>query len=149
MCKWPTSRRPVGLPDRFVRTDLIKLWLTVALAGVLAVATVVVNRPAGSAPTNAAAGQGALLFQAKGCSGCHSIAGVAESASIGPNLTRLASVAGERVSGLSAEEYVMQSIRDPQAFTVPDFGPDTMPTLQVSDREVEVLVEFLLATREP
>jgi cytochrome c oxidase subunit 2 len=133
-----------------VRTDLVKLWLTVALAGVLAVATVVVNRPPATAPTNvAAADQGALLFQAKGCSGCHSITGVAETASIGPNLTRLASVAGERVAGLSAEEYVTQSIRDPQAFTVPDFGPDTMPTLQVSDTELEVLVEFLLTNRQP
>ena len=132
-----------------MRTELIKLWLTVALASALAVATVALNRPSAGISPDVAADRGALLFQAKGCSGCHSIAGVSEAASIGPNLTRLASVADERVAGLSAQEYVKQSIRDPQAFTVPDFGPETMPTLQLSNAELEVLVEFLLTHRQP
>jgi cytochrome c oxidase subunit II len=130
-----------------VRTDLIKLWLTVALAGVLATATVAVYRaPIAEAP-GVARQPGALLFQAKGCSGCHSIDGVAESASIGPNLTDLADVAAGRIAGLSASAYVTQSIREPRAFTVQGFGVGVMPTFDLSDAEVETLVTFLLTER--
>jgi len=51
---------------------------------------------------------------------------------------------------MSAEEYITQSIRDPIAVISPEFtadgGPTTgMPTLALSDAEVEALVEYLLA----
>jgi cytochrome c oxidase subunit II len=130
-----------------VRTDLIKLWLTVALAGVLATATVNVYRTPSAEIPAAARQPGALLFQAKGCGGCHSIAGVAETASIGPNLTHLAGVAADRVTGLSGMAYVTQSIRQPWAFTVEGFGVGVMPTFDLSDAEVETLVAFLLTER--
>ena len=130
-----------------MRIDLIRLWLTVALAGLLATATVAVYRvPIAEAP-GAARQPGALLFQAKGCSGCHSIAGLAESASIGPNLTHLADFAAGRITGLSASAYVAQSIREPSAFTVEGFGGGVMPTFELSDAEVETLVAFLLTER--
>ncbi len=92
-----------------MRIDLIRLWLTVALAGVLAIATVAVYRTPASVTTSVCRRtDGALLFQAKGCSGCHTIAGVAEFASIGPNLTHLSEVADERVAGMERG-----GIRDP------------------------------------
>lgn len=126
-----------------MRNDL-KLWLTVGLAGVLASATFAVYRtPTG--PTVVAPVSGALLFQTKGCTGCHSVAGVAESSSIGPNLTRLEDVAGDRIRGMSATAYVTQSIRQPPAFTVEGFGVGVMPTFDLSDAEVEALVDFLLS----
>ena len=129
-----------------MRADLIRLWSTVALAGALAIATVDIYRTPAEVHLPAAGSSGALLFQAKGCSGCHTIAGVAESASVGPNLTNLNDVAGERIAGIDAAAYVNESIREPQAFTVPDF-PQVMPTLAVSDTELELLVEFLLTER--
>ncbi|HEX9762151.1 MAG TPA: hypothetical protein VGA97_03530, partial [Acidimicrobiia bacterium] len=64
-------------------------------------------------------------------------------AQIGPDLTRVEAVAGSRVDGLSAEEYIRQSLREPQAFVVSGFGPQ-MPTLSLSDAEVEALVELLV-----
>ena len=131
-----------------MRTELIKLWLTVALAGVLAVATVSEFRAAASSdPGMAATDNGALLFRAKGCSGCHTVAGVAELGSMGPNLTHLSRIADDRIAGMDAVAYLTQSIRDPQAFTVPNFGPEVMPTLQVSDAELESLVAFILTDR--
>ena len=105
-----------------MRTDLIRLWLTVALALVLASATVAVYRTSAGETPQVSPDGGALLFQAKGCSGCHTIEGVAEFASIGPNLTHVSDVADGRVEGMSAEAYVTQSIRQPQAFTVTGFG---------------------------
>jgi cytochrome c1 len=93
---------------------------------------------------------GASLFQAKGCAGCHSGPDSAAHVSGPPDLRKAASWAGERVPGMTAEDYIAQSIRDPiavisPAFT-PDGGPTTgMPTLALSDAEVEALVDYLLA----
>jgi len=132
-----------------VRTDLIRLWLTVALAGVLAIATFAVYRSQPAGPPESAPEQGRLLFMAKGCSGCHTLQGVAETAAVGPNLTTLAEVAGERIPGVSASDYIRQSVREPQAFIAPGFEASfvSMPTLKLSDSEVESLVEFLITER--
>ena len=118
--------------------------MTVALAVVLAGATVAVYQSPANDPPPAG---GALVFQAKGCSACHTVAGVAESGSLGPELTQVSEVAGERVPGMSAEAYLTQSIRDPQAYTVIGFQPGMMPEFELSDAEVESIVAFLLTRR--
>lgn len=89
---------------------------------------------------------GEMVFLTKGCTSCHSIAGVSETAQIGPNLTGLADRAGDRVEGLSADEYVRQSVLDPLAFTVNGYDP-LMPTLPLNTEELDALVEFLLNER--
>lgn len=85
----------------------------------------------------------------KGCTGCHSIQGIAETGHVGPVLTFVADVAGERVEGLSASAYIAQSLASPQAFYVRGFGPTVaqMPDLDLSDDEIEALVDFLLEER--
>lgn len=130
-------------------TDLIRLWLTVALAGVLVISTVAVYRPQNAGSVAEAPDQGQLLFLAKGCSGCHTLEGVAETASAGPNLTALREVAGERISGVSGPDYVRQSLREPQAFIAPGFETSSvdMPTLKLSDSEVQSLIDLLLIER--
>jgi mono/diheme cytochrome c family protein len=96
----------------------------------------------GSAP------RGAELFRAKGCAMCHT--GPESRGSTGlPDLSDASAWAGRRRPGFSAEDYLRQSIRDPGAFVAPGFrpsGPVTgMPTLSVSDEEVDALVAYLLA----
>lgn len=86
---------------------------------------------------------GRVLFQAKGCSGCHSLAGVSTSP-VGPDLSNLALRAGNRRPGYSSEDYARESIREPQAFIVTGYGGVQMPTLPVTDDELEALVAFLL-----
>jgi cytochrome c551/c552 len=86
---------------------------------------------------------GQSVFQAKGCTACHSREGVS-GGQIGPNLTGLVDRAGERVVGLTAEQYVSQAVLDPQAYIVDGFGGIEMPTLPLSAEELEALTEFLL-----
>lgn len=62
---------------------------------------------------------------------------------VGPDLTAVATVAGSRVPGLAAADYLRQSIREPRAFVVSGFSPQ-MPTLGLSDDEIEAVVTFLL-----
>ncbi len=107
-------------------------------------------RDEGSEPVRAAhAVDGATLFQAKGCATCHN--GPTSTASMGefPSLADAASWAGSRRPGMSAEEYLGESIREPWAFRSPEFnasGPTTaMPELGLSDAERDAVVAFLLS----
>ena len=95
---------------------------------------------------------GAALFRAKGCAACH--AGPESAAAINGAFPSLASApywAGDRRPDLSAAEYLAQSIREPWAFTSPEFtpgaaGPTTaMPALELTGAEIDAIVEYLLA----
>ena len=65
-----------------------------------------------------------------------------------PSLAAASSWAGSRRAGLSAEEYLDESIREPWAFISPEFdasGPTAaMPELGLSDAERDAVVSFLL-----
>lgn len=102
----------------------------------------------GARALSAEAAYGARLFTAKGCAVCHAL-GAAETVVAGPSLERIAATAGTRRPGLSAEAYLRESIRQPQAFSSP-IALNTsilMPTLEVSEPELDALVAFLLAPR--
>lgn len=108
-------------------------------------------RDEGSAAVRAApAIDGETLFRAKGCATCHT--GPTSTANMGefPSLADARSWAGSRREGLSAEQYLEESIREPWAFISPEFhgsgGPTTaMPQLGLSDAEREAVVAFLLS----
>lgn len=88
-----------------------------------------------------------MLFYAKGCVACHQIAGVDAGTDVGPPLSDLAERAGKRRPGLSAEAYVTEALRSPNAFTVPGYREGAMPELALKDAEVHALVAFLFASR--
>ncbi len=117
---------------------------------VLGVATVAVylapEAPASGPATEAVeALAGATVFRSKGCVVCHMGPGTAgESLAIGPDLAQLPDHAGDRIDGLSADEYVRQSILTPGAFKVPFYDGTEMPTLAVSAAELDALVAYLL-----
>jgi mono/diheme cytochrome c family protein len=107
------------------------------------------DAPLAAAPGSAPPG-GASLFHAKGCATCHTGPDSGAAFSEFPNLSDAPSWAATRVSGMSASEYIAQSIRDPIAVISPQFhstgGPTAgMPTLALSDAEVDALVQYLLA----
>ena len=66
-----------------------------------------------------------------------------------PSLADAPAWAGERRQGMTAEEYLRESIASPGAFISPAFrpggGPTTgMPQLRLAADEIDALVEFLL-----
>lgn len=87
-----------------------------------------------------------------GCGACHQIGRIGEAHKVGPNLTNIADVAGERVPGLSAAEYIYQSIVEPGAYIAPDCpnGPclaNIMPRdygARLTPEQIEAIVNYLL-----
>jgi mono/diheme cytochrome c family protein len=86
---------------------------------------------------------GGTVLVARGCSGCH-VVDRSGGGGVGPNLTNLAARAADRVNGLSAEAYVRQSILDPQAFLVPGFEGLQMPSISLTEPELDAVVAHLL-----
>jgi sulfur oxidation c-type cytochrome SoxX len=95
-------------------------------------------------------GRGQVVFNSAGCFACHAISGIS-TGTIGPALDGVATRAGDRVAGLSAEEYIHQSIIDPNAFIVPGYadanGASVMPQNFgeiLTEEQISDLIAFLL-----
>jgi cytochrome c oxidase subunit II len=130
-----------------MRSSRDRLLVTAVIVVLLAGATVAVYALDRGAQTEAAeAGpiEGRTVFLTKGCTGCHSREGASDTGFVGPDLAGLSDRAGDRVEGRSAEEYVRQSVLDPQAYIVDGYGSQ-MPVLPVDAEELDALVDFLLS----
>ena len=55
------------------------------------------------------------------CSGCHTLNSMGWTAKIGPDLDGIGSRAGNRIPGMSAADYIHDSLRNPQHYIVPGF----------------------------
>jgi hypothetical protein len=89
-----------------------------------------------------------IIGSAPGCITCHSLK--PGEAVVGPSLAGIAPLAGQRAAGKSAQEYLRQSILEPDAFLVPGYNPGSMFS-QYKDRltrsQVNDLVEYLLTLK--
>jgi mono/diheme cytochrome c family protein len=94
----------------------------------------------------AGATTGEQIFVAAGCGGCHQLSKAGSTGNIGPSLNQLASAAGSREKGKSAEQYVHESIVDPEAYTVSGFGKGVMPSYdgKLTEKQLDALVQYLL-----
>ncbi len=89
---------------------------------------------------------------APGCTTCHSTA--ADEVRVGPSHAGLASRAEQRInspdytgSATSAEEYLRESILEPNAYVVPGFAPDVMFQryhAALTPGQIDDLVAYLL-----
>jgi mono/diheme cytochrome c family protein len=88
---------------------------------------------------------GEEIFNAAGCASCHTFGPAGSSADVGPGLDELAGAAGDRQPRTSPEDYVTESILQPEAFLVEGFG-NAMPSYEgrLSDEQVKALVDYLL-----
>lgn len=96
--------------------------------------------------------QGARLFDQAtlggqaGCKSCHSISSSPFGA--GPSLGGIGLTAAERVPGQTAEDYLRQSIVEPNAYLVDDYTRGIMPTGyadNLTEAEIDSLVQYMLS----
>ena len=81
------------------------------------------------------AANGEQLFLTYGCSGCHGNLEDEGSAAVGPWLGEIAENGSEYIDGYSSEDYVYESILDPNAFISPECptGPCSGPPTTMTD----------------
>ncbi|RMG87945.1 MAG: hypothetical protein D6712_04620 [Chloroflexi bacterium] len=79
------------------------------------------------------------------CATCHNAN--SEDRLVGPGLLNVGEHAATRVDGLSAEEYLHQSIVDPSAFVVEGFPDNVMPKVYgdiFSEQDIQDIISYLL-----
>jgi mono/diheme cytochrome c family protein len=108
----------------------------------------------GGGTTDSAAKAGEKLFAQTvtgtqaGCITCHSLN--ADEVIVGPSMVGIGSRAGERVAGMSADDYIKESILNPDAYLVEDFPAGTMPQVwgdELSSEQVDQLIAYLLTLK--
>lgn len=93
---------------------------------------------------------GATVFSNKGCAGCHSVSSSAQTPSpVGPGLMGIGTRAGTRKAGMTADAYLRESVLTPNAFVVPNFTANIMPSLfsGPTDAGFNDLIAYLLSLK--
>ena len=108
----------------------------------------------GGGSTDDAATAGEKLFNQTvigsqaGCVSCHSLdAGVVI---VGPSMDGIGSRAGSTVSGMSVDEYLEESILNPDAYLLEGFPAGTMPQVwqdELTSEQVDQLIAFMLTLK--
>ena len=110
-------------------------------------------KSAGAAPAAPSGGGGGggnaaaeALFKTTGtCAACHTFTPAGTTGKVGPNLDHLKEAAAK--AGMPLEDYVRQSIEDPDAYITPGFAKGVMSgscCKQLSSSQVDQLVQYLV-----
>lgn len=90
------------------------------------------------------ADRGREIYNTNACHACHSLK--ADEVKVGPSLYGIGLRAATRKPGLSAQDYLRESIVDPNAFVVPNFNAGIMPATigkQMSEQDLADLIAFM------
>ena len=138
----------VGAFTFFMRLMMCN-WVTF-IAFVLLLSGCAVSTPM-SAPITGDVERGAQLFaqgrdEAPPCLTCHRVVSGQVGFSIGPNLAGIAERAGTQVAGLSAAEYLRQSILEPERYIVSGYRDIMYPdySAYLTEQNIQDLVVYLL-----
>jgi mono/diheme cytochrome c family protein len=110
-------------------------------------AAALVGACAPEAPAAEPLARGRQLYRSLGCANCHEPNLLGQR--LGPPLDHIGTVASTRRPGMSAEEYIRQSILDPGAYVVPGYQ-DSMPRdlgRDLSPTDLDALVAYLLSLK--
>ncbi|MBL8161451.1 MAG: cytochrome c [Anaerolineae bacterium] len=85
------------------------------------------------------------LNDAPPCMTCHQTAANATGFSLGPNLAGVAERAATRIDGMTADDYLRQSILDPHRYLVPGYRSIMYPQYATvfNDQDVLDIIAFL------
>lgn len=131
-----------------MREKTLLLMLVLAL-GLVACGGEDMPAASGELQGDAAAGERVYNQEAApACGTCHSLE--AGQVLVGPSLANIGTEAGSRASGQSAEEYLRESITNPNAFVVDGFPANVMTATygtQLSEKQIEDLVAYLMTLK--
>jgi cytochrome c oxidase subunit II len=86
---------------------------------------------------------GKTVFSGNGCASCHTLKAAGATAKVGPDLDKLPAYAQQ--AGKPLEEFVKESIVDPNAYVQPGFPKGVMPPFATLPKDqLDALVSFLV-----
>jgi cytochrome c oxidase subunit 2 len=90
------------------------------------------------------AGAGLAVYNNNGCGSCHAFAPAKSTGTLGPDLDKLPAEARKANRG-SLEEFVRESIVDPNAYIEPGYNANVMPTsfATLPKQQLDALVKYL------
>ena len=90
-------------------------------------------------------GAGLAVFNNNGCGGCHTFKPAKASATVGPDLDDLA--ASAKKAGVPEEQFVRESIVDPNKYVAPGYPPNVMPKTfsSLPKSQLDALVKYLVS----
>jgi cytochrome c oxidase subunit 2 len=99
---------------------------------------------AGQAQATAGPGAGKAIFEANGCGACHTLQAAGSKGALGPDLDQLPAQA--TAAGKPLEEFVHESIVDPDAYVEKGFPKGVMPKTFASlpKDQLDALVQYLI-----
>jgi len=104
----------------------------------------------GASSSGGSAANGKTVFTGTGgCIVCHTVQGVS-TGTIGPELTKVATVAATRKPGMDAEAYIRESLTSPSAYVVSGFPDGQMPAdlgTRLSKAQLDDLVAYMLSLK--
>ncbi len=99
-------------------------------------------------PGNPAAA-GKAVFDANGCAACHALQAAGASGTTGPDLDKLAQEAQQ--AGQPLQDFVRQSIVDPNAYVAPGYPKNVMPSTfgsSLPQAQLDALVQYLVSSTQ-
>lgn len=123
-------------------TAFVRNWEATALGHFSPAELIVPTPERGTSAAQVARGK--EIFHQAGCADCHSTTG-SPNATIGPDLSHIATIAANRIPGYSAEEYIRESFLIPNAFVVEGYPPDLGCGGVLTYEQLEDLVSYLLS----
>jgi cytochrome c2 len=86
------------------------------------------------------------LYGSPACKNCHSISTGRVMFAVAPNMHGVAARAATRIPGMSAEQYLEESIRHPEAYIVGGFRPIMYPDFEedYTDQDIADVVAYLM-----
>ena len=89
-------------------------------------------------------GPGLATFQSAGCSGCHTFKAAGSTGVTGPGLDNLSAAA--KTAGKPLEQFVRESIVDPNAYIAKGYQPNIMPSTfeSLPKSQLDALVQFIV-----
>lgn len=161
----PDAAPPTAVPPTVAPTATALPPAAAAADSAVVTETVASTTTATAAPASDSAAAAPVDIEAvtaivtKGtCNACHTIPGIAGAVGIvGPNLGNIGAEAGTRIPGYTAEQYLHESLVDPNAFVAPKcpFGsctPGSMPNTlaqTLTPEELQTMINYLLTLKTP
>lgn len=157
----PDAATPTAVPPTIAptATALPPAADSVVVTETVASTTTTAAAPAADAAAAPVDVEAVTAIVTKGtCNACHVIPGIAGAVGIvGPNLSNIGAEAGTRIPGYTAEQYLHESLVDPNAFVAPKcpFGsctPGSMPNTlaqTLTPEELQTMINYLLTLQTP